>query len=101
MCLETYKLSELHFFATSHHPGIIPEGVWGGGGGGLEIVWSLERQGINMDLFSLYRGGGGVVWLPSPSFYCFGVPVVDLGCDHAIDFNQFISEFIFHMHIST
>ena len=37
-CLETYKLSELHFFATSHHPGLIPEGVCVGGGGG---VWKL------------------------------------------------------------
>ena len=32
-------------------PGLIPEGV----GGDLEI----EIQRINMDLFSLYRGGGG------------------------------------------
>ena len=36
-----------------------------------------------------------MVWLPSPSFYCFGVPVVDLGCDHAIYFNQCLIHTLF------
>ena len=94
-CLETYTLSELpvHVLPPPTTPGLIPEGV-----GDLEIVRSLEIKRINRDLFPYI--GGGVVWLPSPSFYCFGVPVVDLGCDHAIYFSQFISEFSFHMHIS-